>query len=62
MSEYNITWSKRNNEELEYEIEELKIEIRELEKRNLKLMHENIMWEILYIVSIMMNLMIVIFK
>lgn len=62
MSEYTITCTKRNNEDLEYEIEELKLEIRELEKRNLKLMHENIMWEILYIVSIMMNLMIVIFK
>lgn len=62
MSEYTITCTKRNNEDLEYEIEELKLEIRELEKRNLKLMHENIMWEILYIVSIMMNLMVVIFK
>ena len=62
MSEYTITCTKRNNEDLEYEIEELKLEIRELEKRNLKLMHENIIWEILYIVSIMMNLMIIIFK
>lgn len=62
MSEYNITWTKRNNEDLEYKIKELKLEIEELEKRNLKLMHENIIWEILYIVSIMMNLMVVIFK
>lgn len=61
MSEYNITWAKQKNEDLEYENEKLKYKIKELEKRNLKLIHENIIWSTLCMLAIM-ALIVILFK
>lgn len=47
IGEYDIiTWTKRNNEDLEYEIEELKAEIKKLES-------EKAIWEFLCVLAIM---------
>jgi hypothetical protein len=53
MSEYNITWARRNNEDLEYEIEKLKFEIKKLEHEKENLEHEKEVWEFLCVLVIM---------
>lgn len=53
MSEYTITCTKRNNEDLEYEIEELKYEIKKLECEKEKLEREKVVWEFLCVLVIM---------
>lgn len=55
MNEYNITWTKRNNEDLEYEIEELKKERYDLKK-------QLVFFEILFAISCLLDMIRIILR